>query len=317
MGTYVTPEEHARIHRRRRRQALGLAMAVLICIGIFTVLGAGYRLVASLFDETEQMQEYEDKLEGLVLFDPLPFDGIENIDDLTLRQAAVWGCIYSIQETQGNFDNYAHDPVTEQLLLPAVDVDAYLARLVGPSFQLTHRSFDMDDMTIEFDEATQCYKIPITGGVGYYRADVVDLFKQDGKLHVTVGYIPMYAQGDLIGTMSDTPTKYMDYLFERTSGSWYLTGLTESATKPQEQAASSQANSVVMMEPDQLQEAILSGVDPDAVSSSSASSGQAASSPASSGVSSETPTGELARDGAASEETQTASSADASASQAA
>lgn len=317
MRTYVTPEEHARIHRRRRRQALGLAMAVLICIGIFTVLGAGYRLVASLFDETEQMQEYEDKLEGLVLFDPLPFDGIENIDDLTLRQAAVWGCIYSIQETQGNFDNYAHDPVTEQLLLPAVDVDAYLARLVGPSFQLTHRSFDMDDMTIEFNEATQCYKIPITGGVGYYRADVVDLFKQDGKLHVTVGYIPMYAQGDLIGTMSDTPTKYMDYLFERTSGSWYLTGLTESATKPQEQAASSQANSVVMMEPDQLQEAILSGVDPDAVSSSSASSGQAASSPASSGVSSETPTGELARDGAASEETQTASSADASASQAA
>lgn len=311
MRTYVTPEEHARIHRRRRRQALGLAMAVLICIGIFTVLGAGYRLVASLFDETEQMQEYEDKLEGLVLFDPLPFDGIENIDDLTLRQAAVWGCIYSIQETQGNFDNYAHDPVTEQLLLPAVDVDAYLARLVGPSFQLTHRSFDMDDMTIEFDEATQCYKIPITGGVGYYRADVVDLFKQDGKLHVTVGYIPMYAQGDLIGTMSDTPTKYMDYLFERTSGSWYLTGLTESATKPQEQAASSQANSVVMMEPDQLQEAILSGVDPDAVSSSSASS------PASSGVSSETPIGELARDGAASEETQTASSADASASQAA
>ena len=317
MRTYVTPEEHARIHRRRRRQALGLAMAVLICIGIFTVLGAGYRLVASLFDETEQMQEYEDKLEGLVLFDPLPFDGIENIDDLTLRQAAVWGCIYSIQETQGNFDNYAHDPVTEQLLLPAVDVDAYLARLVGPSFQLTHRSFDMDDMTIEFDEATQCYKIPITGGVGYYRADVVDLFKQDGKLHVTVGYIPMYAQGDLIGTMSDTPTKYMDYLFERTSGSWYLTGLTESATKPQEQAASSQANSVVMMEPDQLQEAILSGVDPDAVSSSSASSGQAASSPASSEVTSETPTGELARDGAASEETQTASSADASASQAA
>ena len=313
MRTYVTPEEHARIHRRRRRQALGLAMAVLICIGIFTVLGAGYLLVASLFDETEQMQEYEDKLEGLVLFDPLSFDGIENIDDLTLRQAAVWGCIYSIQETQGNFDNYAHDPVTEQLLLPAVDVDAYLARLVGPSFQLTHRSFDMDDMTIEFDEATQCYKIPITGGVGYYRADVVDLFKQDGKLHVTVGYIPMYAQGDLIGTMSDTPTKYMDYLFERTSGSWYLTGLTESATKPQEQAASSQANSVVMMEPDQLQEAILSGVDPDAVSSSSASSGQAASSPASS----ETPTGELARDGAASEETQTASSADASASQAA
>ena len=303
MKTYVTPEEHARIHRRRRRQALGLAIVVLMVIGIFTVLGAGVQLVASLFDNTEQMQEYEDKLEGLVLFDPLPFDGIENIDDLTLREAAVWGCIYNIQETQGNFDNYAHDPVTEQLLLPAVEVDAYLARLLGPSFHLTHRSFEMDDMTIVFDEATQCYSIPITGGVGYYRAEVTAMFKQEGKLHVTVGYIPMNTTGDLIGAQSDTPTKYMDYLFERTGGSWYLTGLTESATKP-EQAASSQANSVVMMDSDELQEAILQGVDPDAVAGSEASSGEAssieaASSEASSG---EASSGDAASSDAASSE---------------
>ena len=286
MRSYVTPEEHARIHRRRRRQALGLVMAVLLVIGIFTVLGAGYRLLAGLFDNTKQMEEYQDKLEGLVLFDPLPFDGVENIDDLTLREAAVWGCIYSIQETQGNFDNYAHDPETEQLLLPAVDVDAYLARLVGPSFQLTHKSFEMDDMTIEFDENSQCYKIPVTGVVGYYRAQVTKMFKEGGKLHVTVGYIPINSEGDLISTQSDTPTKYMDYLFERTSGSWYLTGLTESATKPEAAASSQPANSVVMMDPDQLQDAILSGVNPGAASSQAASapaaSEQAASSEAAS-----------------------------------
>ena len=34
-------------------------------------------------EKPAQKQEYEDKLEGLVLFDPMPFDGIENIDDLT------------------------------------------------------------------------------------------------------------------------------------------------------------------------------------------------------------------------------------------
>ena len=122
--------------------------------------------VATLFDDTQQKAEYEDRLEGLVLFDPLPFDGIENIDDLTLREAAVWGCVYSIQETQGSFDNYNTDPDTEQLLLPSVDVDAYLAKLVGPSFKLTHKSFEMDDMTVAFDETTQCYKIPVTGSVG-------------------------------------------------------------------------------------------------------------------------------------------------------
>ena len=181
---YITPEEHARLQRRRGRQALGLLITILVLVGFVTVLRAGVGLVANLFDDTAQKQEYEDKLEGLVLFDPMPFDGIENIDDLTLREAAVWGCIYNIQETQGGFDNYNTDPDTEQLLLPSLDVDAYLAKLLGPGFKLTHRSFEMEDMTIEFDDATQCYKIPVTGTVGYYRAVVTKLFKRSGKLHV-------------------------------------------------------------------------------------------------------------------------------------
>ena len=185
MKIEMTPEEHARLHRRRGRQALGLLIAVLVLIGALTVLHAGVSAVAKLFDDTAQRQEYEDKLEGLVLFDPVPFDGIENIDDLTLREAAVWGCVYSIQETQGGFEGYNTDPDTEQLLIPSVDVDAYLAKLVGPSFRMTHKTFEMEDMTIEFDDATQCYKIPITGGVGSYRATVTKLFKKGGLLHVT------------------------------------------------------------------------------------------------------------------------------------
>ena len=243
---------------RRGRQALGLLITILVLVGFVTVLRAGVGLVANLFDDTAQKQEYEDKLEGLVLFDPMPFDGIENIDDLTLREAAVWGCIYNIQETQGGFDNYNTDPDTEQLLLPSVEVDAYLARLVGPSFKLTHRSFEMEDMTIEFDESSQCYKIPVTGTVGYYRAVVTKLFKRSGQLHVTVGYIPTSSTDDsIINQSSDTPTKYMDYLFERQSGSWYLTGLTESETKPDSTASTEAASQPQPMAESDVQDAIL------------------------------------------------------------
>ena len=254
----ITPEEHARLQRRRGRQALGLLITILVLVGFVTVLRAGVGLVANLFDDTAQKQEYEDKLEGLVLFDPMPFDGIENIDDLTLREAAVWGCIYNIQETQGGFDNYNTDPDTEQLLLPSVEVDAYLARLVGPSFKLTHRSFEMEDMTIEFDESSQCYKIPVTGTVGYYRAVVTRLFKRSGQLHVTVGYIPTSSTDDsIINQSSDTPTKYMDYLFQRQSGSWYLTGLTESETKPDSTASTEAASQPQPMAESDVQDAIL------------------------------------------------------------
>ena len=267
----ITPEEHARMQRRRARQALGLLVAILVIVGFVTVLRAGVGAVANLFDDTAQKQEYEDKLEGLVLFDPMPFDGIENIDDLTLREAAVWGCIYSIQETQGGFDNYNTDPDTEQLLLPSLDVDAYLAKLLGPGFKLTHRSFEMEDMTIEFDDATQCYKIPVTGTVGYYRAVVTKLFKRSGKLHVTVGYIPTASDDDsIINVSSDTPTKYMDYLFERQSGSWYLTGLTESETKPDSSAAAETSQPVPMAE-SEVQDAILAAAGSSEAASDAAS----------------------------------------------
>ena len=258
MKHYITPEEHTRMQRRRGRQALGLLVTLLVIVGLVTVLRAGVGLVANLFDDTAQKQEYEDKLEGLVLFDPMPFDGIENIDDLTLREAAVWGCIYSIQETQGGFDNYNTDPDTEQLLLPSLDVDAYLAKLLGSGFKLTHRSFEMEDMTIEFDDATQCYKIPVTGSVGYYRAVVTRLFKKGGRLHVTVGYIPTASTDDsIINPSSDTPTKYMDYLFERQSGSWYLTGLTESETKAESADSTSAANQPAPMAESDVNDAIL------------------------------------------------------------
>ena len=275
MKTYMTPEEHARLHRRRARQALGLLVAVLVLVGAVTVVRAGVRTVANLFDDTQQRQEYEDKLEGLVLFDPVPFDGIENIDDLTLREAAVWGCVYSIQETQGGFDNYNTDPDTEQLLLPSVDVDAYLAKLVGPSFKMTHKSFEMDDMTVEFDETTQCYKIPVTGSVGTYRATVTRLFKKDGLLHVTVGYIPTQSADDsILNAASETPTKYMDYLFSRQSGSWYLTGLTDSETKP-ESTASSAAGEPMPLADSEVQDAILATAG-DSAAASEAASGEAA-----------------------------------------
>ena len=291
MKNYMTPEEHARLHRRRARQALGLLVAVLVLIGAVTVLRSGVRAVAKLFDDTAQKEEYEDKLEGLVLFDPLPFDGIENIDDLTLREAAVWGCVYNIQETQGNFDHYNTDPDTEQLLIPSVDVD---------------------DMTSEFDETTQCYKIPVTGSVGSYRATVTKLFKKGGKLHVTVGYIPTQSADDsILNASSDTPTKYMDYLFTRQSGSWYLTGLTDSETKPESSAESSPASASAQMEEHEVQDAILASTADSA--SAAADSDSAADEPAAQSVEADAASGNEAASGEAGADSAEADAASASA----
>ena len=121
------------------------------------------------------------------------------------------------------------------------------------------RAFCREDHSVrEFDESSQCYKIPVTGTVGYYRAVVTRLFKRSGQLHVTVGYIPTSSTDDsIINQSSDTPTKYMDYLFQRQSGSWYLTGLTESETKPDSTASTEAASQPQPMAESDVQDAIL------------------------------------------------------------
>ena len=88
-----------------------------------------------------------------------------------------------------------------------------------------------------------------------------DIWKADGKQYVTVGYIPTStnssSNGELSLTAPTTPTKYMDYLFQRQSGSWYLTGLTESETKPDSTASTEAASQPQPMAESDVQDAIL------------------------------------------------------------
>lgn len=257
----VTKQEHARSQRRRARQLLGALLAVLIVIGAATVVRAGAGWIAGLFDKSEDYATYADRLEGFVMFDPLPFDGIENMDDTTLREAAVWGTIYRILDTETGLDAYGRDPETDMLLLPAVEVDAYLARVLGPAFKLEHKSFEMEDMSIEYDAANQCYRIPVTSSVGYYTPVVTNMFKKSGRLYVTVGYVPVVDEFDLTtNTASDQPTKYMDYIFSRTNGNWFLTGLTESETRVEQPVATAGPAADSTTPASQVDSAILAGV---------------------------------------------------------
>ncbi len=97
---------------------------------------------------------------------PVPFDGIENIDDLTLREA-VWGCVYSIQGDAGqSFRQLQHRPRYRAAAHPLSGWDAYLAKLVGPSFKMNHKTFEMEDMTVEFDETTSATKSPSPAACG-------------------------------------------------------------------------------------------------------------------------------------------------------
>ncbi len=255
----ISKEEQARNHRRRRRQLWGVLICVLVLIGAGTVIKTVKDSVISLFDQSEEYARYEKRLEGMVMFDPLPFDGVANMNDTTLRSAAVWGTVYDILDTEYGLSVYTRDAETDMAMLPAVEVDAYLARLLGPSFKLEHHSFEIEgDMRMEFDDVRQCYLIPVTSMAGSYTPKVVDIFKRAGQLYVTVGYLAPAEEADLTVTVSTEPVKYMDYIFSSTNGNWYLTGLQVSDRKAEVQPTATPTTQP--MKDEDLDQAIIAGV---------------------------------------------------------
>ena len=235
MANSITKEEHERNKRRRFRQLLGAVLCLLILIGAFNVLAAAVSGVAALFDDTDKKLEYEQRLQTLVMFDPLPFASLDQMDDSTaalVKESAIWSALYTAQQSSTGLDNYQRDPDTDALIMPAVDVDAAIAALYGPDYKITHGSFDGVDMSYIYLEEQQGYLIPVTSQMGLYTPKVEQLKKQDGKLRVTVGYVPTPAlSGDYSMSTPSEPTKYMDYIFEKNGRTWYLTALETSEMK--------------------------------------------------------------------------------------
>ncbi len=136
MKTHMTPEEHARLHRRRGRQALGLVVAVLVLVGVLTVLHAGVNAMAKLFDDTLQRQEYEDELEGLVPSIPRALRRHREMHRRPdpPRSGGHKGCVYSIPGDAGQFRHQTR-PRHRAALLPSVDMDALQHQAEWPQFQ--------------------------------------------------------------------------------------------------------------------------------------------------------------------------------------
>lgn len=228
-------EEQLRNNRRLARQVLGGTALALAVIGLFTVIGWCIAGLRTLLDDTERKQQFADRLYGLVILDPLPFDDVNSVDSGVFKQAAIWGTVYQIQKNGGSLDQYERDPDTGSTMIPQLEIDSYIANLLGPDYAFPTGEFYTDVFNYEYNAEKQCYLVPVTGQVALYTPVVEKIRVQGGKTYVTVGYVPTLSNttGELALTAPTEPTKYMDYVFERgAKRQWYLSALQESDTKP-------------------------------------------------------------------------------------
>ena len=228
-------EEQIRNSRRLARQVLGAVSLLLALIGLFTVLGWVISALRSALDDSGRRASYADLLYGMVMLDPLPFDDVNDVDPGVFKQAAIWGTVYEIQKDGGSLDQYERDPDTGSAMIPKLEIDTYIANLLGPNYTVTDGSFSTDEFVYQYNEEKQCYLVPVTSSVAQYTPEVEKISTSGGKMYVTVGYIPTTsnsASGELSLTAPTDPVKYMDYVFTRGDNrDWYLSALQESEMK--------------------------------------------------------------------------------------
>lgn len=228
-------EEQIRNSRRLARQILGAAALLLALIGLFTVLGWAVSALRSALDDSDRRASYADRLYGMVMLDPLAFDDVNAVDPGVFKQAAIWGTVYEIQKDGGTLDQYERDPDTGSAMIPKLEIDTYIANLLGPDYEITDGSFSTDAFVYQYDEEKQCYLVPVTSSVAQYTPDVEKITTSGGKLYVTVGYVPTASNsvsGEIALTAPTDPVKYMDYVFTRGDNrEWYLSALQESEMK--------------------------------------------------------------------------------------
>lgn len=228
-------EEQIRNSRRLARQILGGVSLLLALIGLFTVLGWVVSALRNALDDSGRRASYADLLYGMVMLDPLPFDDVNDVDPGVFKQAAIWGTVYEIQKDGGSLDQYERDPDTGSAMIPKLEIDTYISNLLGPDYPITDGSFSTDEFVYQYNEEKQCYLVPVTSSVAQYTPEVEKISTSNGKMYVTVGYIPTTsnsASGELSLTAPTDPIKYMDYVFTRGENrQWYLTALQESEMK--------------------------------------------------------------------------------------
>lgn len=229
MPVLITRQEHQRRQRRRRRQLLGCIVVVLVLFGVIHLIQMITGFYQKMTDPTDQMLAHQNMLRSVVMYDPVPFDGLENAPEHLVQESAVWGVVYEMLD-DGRWEQLEKSE-DDRSILPAVDVNAFVSRLYGSNVSVSHSTF-VDDFGIEYvyDEARQGYLIPVTSFENNYTPTVVSMELKGGRRYVTVGYISNSTGGSFGGITASSPQKYMDYIFQRGAGrNWYLAGLAESS----------------------------------------------------------------------------------------
>ncbi len=222
--TTAVPQAPKKKKRNKYAAPVGGLYIILAMIGLVSVVMGSFRLWDMLTDNSKQLQKIERQILPVMMFDPVPFENIADVNSSTLVKTSIWSCLYSDKRSSYSYDDNG------MILIPVSDVDVAAKRLYGPEAALVHASMEEDGISYTFDSENNVYRVPMMAQGGYYTPMVVDMQKKGDVYEVVVGYIAPGASWstDAKGEKyQPAPDKYMIYNMKKEDREYYIVGIKD------------------------------------------------------------------------------------------
>ena len=215
VGKKQTAKEKAAAKKRTTIIA-GASVLAFALIGVITVVSLIVGFVASIFDDTEQKQKFEQFIAPVVMVDPVAFTEVSKADEHTILMSSMWNLLMNI----GDGAAYPEDEFG-MMLIPSSDLDVSAASLFGSGAALSHQTFGNTSINFEYNEEASSYVVPPMGYTVQYQPRVDKISRKGKKYTLKVAYI---TSTTVLGNTQENaqPDKYMYYVLEKTGKDKYV-----------------------------------------------------------------------------------------------
>ncbi len=224
--------------QRRFAAWIGLIVLFFAIVGVASLGVLSVKLVQKASDHSDVMIQLRDLAAPLIEYQPTAFDALENADDTTLLQAAIFRVTEAerIRQLKEKTDTYNYETDDYgRLILPVEEINASFKALFGDAVTPHHQTLGEEGgvaYTFEYDKANACYYVPFSVSSSLYTT-VADAIRLHGnEAQVRIGYaltqnLPVDDYGNPITPDSTTIEYSQWFTFTETDSGWIITAVED------------------------------------------------------------------------------------------
>lgn len=219
----VSVDKHGSGKLKKRLYAVfGVVFTALAVVGLVSSVKFGLSHFRSFTAGENKKDSFSDVIYPAVIMDIESFSSPSELSSEQIISAAIWSLVMSADDME------KYEKTFDVISVPAVDVEAYAARLFGDAMPtLTHTTVGSGELKFYYNEETKSYNVPINPITFTYEPSITSVSKTDNEYTVTVDYIkelPAWMKNS--ENFSPDVSKTVEFKLAEKDGSYVISSMT-------------------------------------------------------------------------------------------